>query len=390
MLKNVVRAWRSFPLFFASVCLAAAALVILQAYFDGRVAAMKSLIASFNLESVLYSQIELDDVGGRGADPSAPLKPDELRYLKQLNFVQELFPYQSSRRTIQIGDRSWENYRTTIADPDLLKALGYALSAGNLPERLTRKEIVLTEAAAKRFFGRTDVAGESLLLTAPGQDSEPMRVKAVLADRKSGLAHFEDFVFLDKASNDFLKAGFRVLPTDVVVLLREPEQAGAALAHLSEFFANKNASHGSFQQFVHPGSAWLPSDASLERLNSLQRWLSGAALVILTGALLLRTVLRLGSVRREAALRICFGATGKRLWQTHVIPELAAAVAALAIGILLGMLTTSAWQGRVPFLSSAVVTLALAGGLLFSLAMPYLGLELRRPMTVLRRYSVTS
>ncbi len=104
----------------------------------------------------------------------------------------------------KVGDRVFEEKDVLGADSTFFKVFKIPLLHGNPDKALTDPDgLVLTESTAKRYFGRTDVVGQTLLIPGEGRP-RPRPVMAVCADVPEN-AHFAFSVLLSTKGAEFLE-----------------------------------------------------------------------------------------------------------------------------------------------------------------------------------------
>ena len=103
-------------------------------------------------------------------------------------------------RTVRANDHVYLEKGFYFADPSAFKVFTYQFVDGDRDQSLTAPfEVVLTESMAKKFFGQTQVAGESIEI-----DNHLYRVKAVIAD-VPGNTHLKFTALLSRRSLATLK-----------------------------------------------------------------------------------------------------------------------------------------------------------------------------------------
>jgi putative ABC transport system permease protein len=86
----------------------------------------------------------------------------------------------SEAREISVGNNHFPPGRLYAADPSIFPVLGHKLLKGNPNQTLHRPwQVVLTESAARKFFGSTDVVGKTLRLN---RRPETITVSGVMQD----------------------------------------------------------------------------------------------------------------------------------------------------------------------------------------------------------------
>jgi putative ABC transport system permease protein len=130
----------------------------------------------------IYRVLETLQFPDRAPVPRAPtfatIAGDFKRVFPEVQFAVRLTP---GRAILSHGDVQ-SIMSVQWADPDFFRVFPFKTLSGNLSPALSRPDgIVLTRAAARQFFGREDVAGETLDL----DHVHTMRVRAVIEDLPS-------------------------------------------------------------------------------------------------------------------------------------------------------------------------------------------------------------
>ncbi len=191
----------------------------------------------------------LSPPGGAGGEMDADPTRSDVAGLLKLDFpqVEETTRLVAAQPIVRRGNVEAVEPRVFWADPNLFKVLRLPVVAGDLTAALQKPDsIVLTQALARKYFGRDDPIGETLTLNpaaggVPGGDlaslnsPHPMHVTAVIADLPSethlradafasGQASFSRLAWLDRGPAwPFGQAAY------TYVKLR-PGASGAALA----------------------------------------------------------------------------------------------------------------------------------------------------------------
>lgn len=120
----------------------------------------------------------------------APMAATLVEEFPEVQAAARLFTF-GGERWLRHGDRRFLEEQVVFADSTFFELFSFPLVAGDARTALTQpRTMVLTEAMAEKYFGRTDVVDESIYF----QDTTAFRITGVLADLPSN-SHL-DFDFL--------------------------------------------------------------------------------------------------------------------------------------------------------------------------------------------------
>jgi putative ABC transport system permease protein len=97
-------------------------------------------------------------------------------------------------KMVKKGDTFISEYRTVYADSNFFSVFQFPVLQGNLKDALTRKNtVVINESTAKKYFGRTNVVGETIETN--DKNSKFYKITAVIKDMPSNTHFHFDFIF---------------------------------------------------------------------------------------------------------------------------------------------------------------------------------------------------
>jgi putative ABC transport system permease protein len=301
------------------------------------------------------------------------------------------------------------------ADPNFFRLFPFKTLSGNLPQALSQPDgIVLTRAAARQFFGRDDVTGETLEL----DHEHAMRVTAVIEDLPSNthlsvkviasaLAAFSRLTYLDAMAQkpDAIKTEDVYTYVKLYPGARLEKLNAAMRAFADRYFTGEI--DGIPVSRICSFSLTPISDIHLQPPSAVEMKPTGdprtlhammgiALLIVTVAASNFASMMTARAARRavEVAVRKAVGATRSQLIVQFLGECLFYAVLALAVAIIAVELMMPAFNAflqrdiafeyvRDPIVGAALVTMAVMTGLAAG-AYPALLLSMFRPSTVLK------
>lgn len=145
----------------------------------------------FNRDSDLMYRVVKDFVnedGSRLPDATTPpaIAPAIMHDIPEVEMAIRVFPNWGNKYLVKYGEKKFYEEGVYRADPDVFSFFTFPLLKGNPSTALLEKNsIVLTESAAKKYFGTEDPIGKTMEIT----DNGSYRVTAVMKDIP-GNSHF--------------------------------------------------------------------------------------------------------------------------------------------------------------------------------------------------------
>ena len=163
-----------------------------------------------------------------------PMAPRILSEFSEVENFARAYPLNNA--TIKVGNEFFREEKLFSVDPSFLQLFNCTLLLGNKQNVLANPyEVVLTKSMALKYFGKTDIVGESISISAFDQ---PLKVTGLVADAPSN-THFKFNMLVSYAS---LKAAFGeegfVWDNNnayTYLLLTNSDQYEAFSGHLSAF-----------------------------------------------------------------------------------------------------------------------------------------------------------
>jgi putative ABC transport system permease protein len=141
------------------------------------------------------THIAVDDAGTRINDTTTPkaLGPLLSQDITAIESTVRIIPTWSVRVLVTGNKKSFYEPRIVGADSNMISFFGFKTIAGN-PKLDDPTKVVVTESIAKKYFGTTDVVGETLNINGPVKS---YTITAVVADMPPNMHfHFDIFVAL--------------------------------------------------------------------------------------------------------------------------------------------------------------------------------------------------
>jgi putative ABC transport system permease protein len=158
-----------------------------------------------NLLADRLVRITMDYLNGEAvidqdAEMYHPMAPRILSEFSEVENFARAYPLNNA--TIKVGNEFFREEKLFSVDPSFLPLFNCTLLLGNKQNVLTNPyEVVLTKSMALKYFGKTDIVGESISISAFDQ---PLKVTGLVADAPSN-THFKFNMLVSYAS---LKAAF--------------------------------------------------------------------------------------------------------------------------------------------------------------------------------------
>jgi putative ABC transport system permease protein len=344
-------------------------------------------------------------------DSSAPLAADLKLQIPQVEYAARMassgFPPTVRRGDVAISERGF-----IWADPDFLKAVPLPAIAGNARTALEAPDaLVLTRAAARKYFGQDRPIGGRLLV-----DNDPMRVAAVIEDLPSSSNITGEVFGSALAPGSILrrldKAGYSANSNYTYVRLKAGASAAAAQRAVDDFVTrrllpiqyarNPDQAFDSYTVRLLPLSLWHldPADGGDMKPGADVKVLAGigviGVLIVLVAAINFVTLMTARASRRavEVGVRKALGAGRRDLIAQFMGEALIYVVVALVLAVALAELllpaVNAALQRKIAFdylsspaLAGTMLGVALVTGLLAGVY-PALVLSSFRPASVLK------
>jgi putative ABC transport system permease protein len=341
----------------------------------------------------------------------APLAADLKLQVPQIEYIARM-AWSGFPPTVRSGEVSISERAFNWADPDFLKAVPLPAIAGDPGAALEAPDaLVLTRAAARKYFGQDRPIGGRLLV-----DGDPMRVAAVIEDLPSS-SNIGGEVFgsaLAPASilRQLDKAGYSANSNYTYVRLKPGASVQAAQRSVNdwvkrrlmpiEYARNPDQPFDSYTVRLLPLSEWHlnPADGGDMKPGADVKVLVGigviGALIVLVAAINFVTLMTARASRRavEVGVRKALGAGRRDLIAQFIGEALIYVVVALVLAVALSELllpaVNAALQRKMAFdyltnpaLAGALLGVALLTGLLAGVY-PALVLSSFRPASVLK------
>jgi putative ABC transport system permease protein len=164
-----------------------------------------------------------DAVIDQDAGTYRPAGPRILAEFKGVENFARAFPV--SNTTIKAGNESFRENSMFAVDPSFLTMFNCAVLAGSNDMLTQPYEVVLTESAAVKYFGRTDVLGESIQMS---WFDQPFKVTGLIADAPAN-THIKYSVLISQATYEkkYHEARWDNNDQYTYVLLSDPSQYSA-------------------------------------------------------------------------------------------------------------------------------------------------------------------
>lgn len=128
----------------------------------------------------IYRVTGLIDFGGKEISISATSIIGPKIFSEEIPEITDFARFDSNSGIVQHGDEYIENNRMLFADPSIFQMFDFEPISGELTAALSEpNNVVLTQVAAERFFGKTDVVGETMRVRLKS-DFETLVVSAVI------------------------------------------------------------------------------------------------------------------------------------------------------------------------------------------------------------------
>jgi putative ABC transport system permease protein len=287
----------------------------------------------------------------------------------------------------QQGDvTAWDSFFWT--DPDFFAVMPLPVLHGTLKDALARPDtLVLTRAMARKYFGRDDVVGRTLMVA-----GYPMAVRAVLRDLPQNANSLDNGIFASmlgapaRVSRNIedvrsTRPGLQSLQPFSNLYLRIKPGASITQAEVTDAYWSMPRLKG-VEQRLRAYNPTFNRDVALLRLDRVNLWeplnpgitlrlgiaASAGALVLLIAAINFVNLMVAGSIRREKEVglrKACGGGRGALMLQflgeSMVVVGIAAAIGAALTEWLLPTVNAFLRTGAVLDWSDPLLLVALLG-----------------------------
>jgi putative ABC transport system permease protein len=111
------------------------------------------------------AHIKLNNNSFNAVTTPAPLGPVMVKDYPQIETMVRLLSYNNGNLLVKKGNETIQEHRAVFADSTLFDVFTLPFLAGNPKTALTQPySLVISESAAKKYFGKTDVVGQTLLV----------------------------------------------------------------------------------------------------------------------------------------------------------------------------------------------------------------------------------
>lgn len=130
------------------------------------------------LVRVTMDYLNGETVTDQDAETYHPLGPRMLSEFSEIEDFARAFPITNA--TIKVGDEFLREEKIFVVDPSFLQLFHYALLSGNQQGVLINPyEVLLTKSLALKYFGKTDVVGESITIS---RFDKPFKIAGLVED----------------------------------------------------------------------------------------------------------------------------------------------------------------------------------------------------------------
>jgi putative ABC transport system permease protein len=300
------------------------ALVVMVSLVNGATGKVTSEIESLGTD--MLTAYVLDDKGN-------PLQYSDMPSIEGLDAVKEVAPSQSGQFTAKQG---YEDAQVTLygVSPSYFRITGQSLTSGRFIKTPdldnTTYVCVLGDKTADKFFGKTDVLGETLRI-----DGREFRVVGVLEAQKSsfGMFGFQYDVYAPFTVVSRMTGQMSV--TTVYASSADPNNASATEQALSDFFL-KRFKDDSEAFYIQNMSSFMDSISQVTGTMSLL--LGGiAAISLLVGGIGIMNIMLVSVTERtrEIGIRKAIGAGRGTIMLQFLIEALMLSLIGCAFGLIL-------------------------------------------------------
>ncbi len=133
---------------------------------------------SDRLVRVTMDYLNGETVVDQDAETYHPLAPRMMSEFSEIENFARAYPLNNS--TIKVGDESFREEKIFAVDPSFLDLFNCSVLSGNKQIALTETyQVLLTQSMAIKYFGKTDIIGESISIS---RLEKPLRITAIIAD----------------------------------------------------------------------------------------------------------------------------------------------------------------------------------------------------------------
>ena len=157
------------------------------------------------LVRVTMDYLNGETVVDQDAETYHPLASRMMSEFSEIENFARAYPLNNS--TIKIGDESFREEKIFVVDPSFLNLFNCSVLSGNAQSALMDPyQVLLTQSMATKYFGKTDIIGESMSIS---RFEKPLKITGIIADPPSN-THLKFNMLVSYATLDeaFGESGF--------------------------------------------------------------------------------------------------------------------------------------------------------------------------------------
>jgi putative ABC transport system permease protein len=291
---------------------------------------------------------------GRSSISGGSTRPEAKAYLDEIPQIESIVRFDRGVATIELGDDYVEESALLYADPSIFDIFDFRFVDGAGKGALSNlNQIVLTEAMAMKYFGRTDVLGEALRLNL-SKTPETFYISGVIENHPSNSSFNFDFLMSwakreSQLSNYNINSWLNV-GINSFVLLKETNDKGLVVDQMKKVRDRRNAEGGGVSEIeivndlqplsnLHFNTALGGGPGYIEPIDPVYSYIiSGIAFIILIVACINFTNLSLARSLprvREIGVRKVLGAQREHLAFQFLSEAILMCLAAFVLGLVL-------------------------------------------------------
>ncbi len=305
----------------------------------------------------IFHLISSFDFSGTSMSAGSSNFTEAKAYTEEIPEIESFVRMENDAGIVRLGDEYLQQQNIIYTDPSLFEIFDLDLLAGNFDGVLTDlNEMVITQEIALKYFGKTDVVGESLTMNV--QDNfEDFLIKAVVANHPSN-SSFSFKIMLPWALrktqvSDRRYSSWSNISINSMILLSEGADIARVEEKMKEVRLRRNPDESSFARQIvntlqpltdmHLDSSISGSNDGLSAVSEARYSyiLSGIALIILVVACINFTnlsVARSFPRAREIGVRKVLGARKKQIALQFLNEAFVMCMIAFVLGLLLSEL----------------------------------------------------
>jgi putative ABC transport system permease protein len=277
--------------------------------------------------------------------------------------VKNIVRYGEEKITLRSDTKSF-GVNIAFTDPEFLDMFGFQFLHGNPSVLSDKTTMILTEKIARKYFGKTDVIGETFTTVINDQPTDYKVGAIILTPPSNGSFQFEVIAHVDKLFDYFKIDAFSAWDYNFLMFLHIPDKSkvDGVFKEIEEY--NKQGT-----QYIDTGLELYPYPEPFYEMSTRPRykhyWLNrgmpkysvGLPLVLAIAILIIacinftNTTIAIASRRlKEFGIRKVIGGVRIQLITQLLIEGLLISILALAFGLLLAELLTPYYSNMWPFL----------------------------------------